>query len=185
MKERNEYFALVFSAELDRWKQTTGKTQAEFAQITGIHPNSISRYKKSEAFPTPPVIAVICKTLNVEESIFYPSAPHDLIKYDPAFREAVIEDIIEASFKHLKGMGIDNTFFAFCTSLPYFTEIFPFADVKNLEGDPFAMVNCGNLEKLIKFNKKDLEFIKALQEKTEEYIMALVSKEKFDRERVN
>lgn len=185
MKERNEYFASVFSAELNHWKQLTGKTQSEFAEITRIHPNSISRYKKGDAFPTPPVLAVICETLNVEESIFYPNTPHDLIKYDPAFRQAIIEDVIAESFKHLETMGIDKTFFAFCTYLPYFNEYFPFSSIPNSEGDPFAFVNCNNLENLIKFSKSDLEFIKDLQEKATEYIMALVIKEKYDKRQTN
>lgn len=182
MSGRNAFFASVFSTEVARWQKETGKTLAEFASLIDVHPNNIGRYKKGAAFPSPYIMGRICGTLKVDESIFYPSTPQDLVKYDLDFREGVIALVVEESLKHVESMGIDKLFFAHCIGLPNFTEIFPFSNKKNEENAPFAFVNCNSLENLTKFNKQDLELIKTLQFEVNEYIIALLCKEKYDRE---
>lgn len=185
MSGRNAFFASVFSMEVDRWQRETGKTLAEFASLIDAHPNNIGRYKKGAAFPSPYIMGRICDTLKVDESIFYPSTPQDLVKYDPDFRKEVIESAVEESLKNVENIGIDRLFYAYCIGLPNFIEIFPFSDKKNEENAPFAFANCNNLESLTKFNKQDLELIKTLQLKVNEYMIALLCKEKYDRERRN
>lgn len=72
MKSKNQYFSEVFSDLLKEWCKANGSTQAEFADVVGVHPNMISRYKKGEAYPTDDVIDWISQALNVDKSIFFP-----------------------------------------------------------------------------------------------------------------
>lgn len=72
MKSKNQYFSEVFSNLLKDWCKTNGSTQTAFANIVGVHPNMISRYKKGEAYPTDDVIDWIAQALKVDKSIFFP-----------------------------------------------------------------------------------------------------------------
>lgn len=72
MKSKNQYFSEVFSDLLKEWCKANGSTQAEFADVVGVHPNMISRYKKGEAYPTDDVIEWIAQALNVDKSVFFP-----------------------------------------------------------------------------------------------------------------
>lgn len=178
MKERNAFFASVFSRELDRWQKETGKTLAQFADKIDVHQNNISRYKKGDAFPSDQTMELICWALNVDKSIFQPSSIQDMIKYDPDFRTAAIELVVNESIKNVDDAGVDSTFFAYLLSIPHFTELFPFSDMEVGEGEPYAYSNCANLEALVKFNKYDLEYIWLLQQKVEDYIYGMLCKAK-------
>lgn len=72
VKSKNQYFSEVFSDLLKGWCKANGSTQAEFADVVGVHPNMISRYKKGEAYPTDDVIDWIAQALKVDKSVFFP-----------------------------------------------------------------------------------------------------------------
>lgn len=72
MKSKNQYFSEVFSDLLKEWCKANGSTQADFADVVGVHPNMISRYKKGEAYPTDDVIDWIAQALKVDKSVFFP-----------------------------------------------------------------------------------------------------------------
>lgn len=183
MNGRNQYFASVFSTELDRWKQTTGKTQAEFSIITGIHPNSISRYKKGDAFPTPPVIDVICRTLNVEESIFYPSTDLDKLLYDENFRNNFSAKLVETELKIVEAAGIKLGFWAFFLSINLIRDVFPFeippAD-EYMGSTVFG--NTNHAGKKTGFTAKDLLYVKHLQDEVETIVTVMAIRESMAKE---
>jgi len=72
VKSKNQYFSEVFSDLLKEWCKANGSTQAEFADVVGVHQNMISRYKKGEAYPTDDVIDWIAQALKVDKSVFFP-----------------------------------------------------------------------------------------------------------------
>lgn len=180
MKERNSFFASVFSQEFDRWKKETGKTSAQFAELIDVHPNNIGRYKKGDAFPSDRTMGLICDVLGVESSAFQPSSVQDLIKFDPVFRTAATEILVENSIKAVETIGISSVFFAYLLDIPEFEELFPFSNDDTTDNEPCAYANCGNLYELVRFNKQDLEWVKTLQAKVEEYILAMLCKAKHD-----
>lgn len=183
MNGRNQYFASVFSTELDRWKQATGKTQAEFATITGIHPNSISRYKKGDAFPTPPVIDVICKTLDVEESIFYPSTDLDKLLYDEDFRNDFSAKLTEKELEIVEAAGINLGFWSFFLSINLIRDVFPFEiSPANEYSGSIVFGNTNHAGKKTGFTAKDLLYVKHLQDEVETIVMVMAIRESMARE---
>ena len=183
MNGRNQYFASVFSTELDRWKQTTGKTQADFAEITGIHPNSISRYKKGDAFPTPPVIYTICKTLNVEESIFYPQTTAERLLFDEEFRTEFLSKSIDEDLEIVKAAGIDLGFWSFFLSINLIRDVFPF-EIPPAESYSGNIVFGGTNKagKKTGFTAEDLLYVKHLQDEVETIVMVMAIRESMARE---
>ena len=183
MNGRNQYFASVFSSELDRWKQATGKTQAEFAEITGIHPNSISRYKKGDAFPTPPVIDVICKTLSVEESIFYPSTDLDKLLYDEDFRNDFSAKLTEKELEIVQSAGINLGFWSFFLSMNLIRDVFPFEipPADEYSGN-IVFGNTNHAGKKTGFTAKDLLYVKHLQDEVEAIVTTMAIRESITKE---
>lgn len=84
---RNSYFAKKFTQALNKWKQENGYTQDDLSKITGIHRNSITKYKKGEAYPTPETMDVICSIFGVCEDYFL---PHDEVKIE--YRQKSLSD---------------------------------------------------------------------------------------------
>ena len=180
MNERNAFFACVFSRELDKWKSETNQTQERFAEITNIHKNSVSKYKKGEAFPTPPTMTAICEVLGVEESIFYPHTTDELVKYSKDFRDAILAEEMRESSNNLKAVGISQNFLDHVLSLSNIDTIFPF-DNNKVPGElTFAWITADNQHKLTNFTCKDLSIIKEIQDKADEFILALLLKAKYD-----
>ncbi len=98
MNDRNSYFAVVFSRELDRWKKENSKSQEDFAVDIGLKgKNMITRYKKGEAYPEPETLDRICNVLGVEKSIFYPS----ILDNECLFSKGVFE----AAYRQTDGMN--------------------------------------------------------------------------------
>lgn len=82
---KKKYFAKVFTELLNQWKRENNKSQSDFANIIGAHPNSISRYKKAEDFPNESTLIAIAKELGVNVDIFYPSTDVEKFLYDTDF----------------------------------------------------------------------------------------------------
>ncbi len=86
---KKEYFSKVFTEFLNQWKREHNKSQADFADIIGAHPNSISRYKKAQDFPNESTLGAIAKEFGVSVDVFYPSTDTDKFLYDPNYKFGV------------------------------------------------------------------------------------------------
>lgn len=183
MSERNQFFAIAFSNELERWKKATGHTQAEFSEMTGIHPNSISRYKGGKAFPTEPALNAICRVLKVDESVFYPATIADRILYDEKYRTDVVKKSIEHDLEIVKAAGIRHGFWEFFLSNDLIRDIFPF-EISPAEEYSGAIVFGGenHAGKKTGFTAKDLLYVRHLQDEVESIISAMLIRETMLRE---
>ncbi len=178
MSERNTFFSMVFSKELDRWKKATRHTQSDFSEMTGIHPNSISRYKKGTAFPTGPALAEICKILQVEENVFYPSTIADRLLYDEEYRYETVKKSIDEDMEIVKVAGINLGFWQFFLSIDLIRDIFPFEipPSDNYQGSiVFGAENCAG--KKTGFTAKDLQYVKHLQDEIKTIISVMAIRE--------
>lgn len=183
MSERNLFFATVFSRELDRWKNETGNNQEAFGELTGIHPNSISRYKKGAAFPTAPVLDIICKTLGVNESIFFPSTPVEKLLYDEEFRTDYFTKLVEEDLEIVKSAGIHPGFWSFFSSINLIRDIFPFEIPPSDEyKGSIVFGNTNSAGKKTGFTENDLLYVKHLQNEVETIIMVMAIRESMLRE---
>ena len=179
MNDRNKYFAAVFTRELNRWKAENKLYQADFSRNTGIHTNSLSRYRKGEAFPTPPALEAICKELGVDESIFYPQTLNDKLKYDEGFRYQAAEWLVDEELKAIQSLGISLQFYGMLRNIPNFKEIFPFATTPKdtfeetchgiPSSDHFHGFTMSNGKKAV-ITKADLSYIKQLEEEVTSFI---------------
>lgn len=175
MNERNSYFASVFSRELDRWKKENGSTQAVFSEITGIHPNSLSRYRKGEAYPTDPVMNEICAKLGVDKSIFYPQTFEDWFVSSEEFRRGVFADQEAKEIEALRNADIDILFWEFLwRKIPYTKMFMPIYESNN-EDDLIFLKKIH--DDLFKVFRQDIDFVHDLQNEVIEYIsMVLIKK---------
>ena len=174
MNERNLFFASVFSKELDRWKKEKNQTQEDFASLTGIHKNSISRYKKGDAYPTEPALGEICRVLDVDSSIFYPHTFEEKFLYDKDFRNVVFADQEAREYDTLREAEIDILFWEFLwRKIPYAKMVMPMCK-SNVEYDPVFLKKFS--DNIYKISHQDIEFVRQLQNDVTAYITMILMK---------
>ncbi|MFR7905877.1 MAG: helix-turn-helix domain-containing protein [Coprococcus eutactus] len=125
MNRKNEYFANKFTKLLEQWKKDNKKSQADFAELTHIHPNNISRYKKGDVFPSDSVLTTIAKTLNVSTDCFYPSGDERFF-YDDDLKFKQTMDAYNKKVSIIKSYGISNDFYCWLADSTNGFEKFPF-----------------------------------------------------------
>lgn len=168
VRAKNEYFAVAFTKELDRWKKENHCSQEEFAARVEVDPNMITRYKKGIAHPTELTLERICAELGVEKSIFYPSTVEDRFKYDNEFREVMYRGLDHLRYDALREVGIDPAFWGFLWRLvPYSENLFPLFPHDATENPIFWENTEGYLNAVY---EKDLEYVRKLQSDVTEYM---------------
>lgn len=168
VRAKNEYFAVAFTKELDRWKKEKHCSQEEFAARVEVDPNMITRYKKGIAHPTELTLERICAELGVEKSIFYPSTVEDRFKYDNEFREVMYRGLDLLRYDALREVGIDPAFWGFLWRLvPYSEILFPLFPHDATEKPIFWENTEGYLNAVY---QKDLEYVLKLQSDVTEYM---------------
>lgn len=88
---KNYYFSVVFSKELEKWKSKDKKhnTQEEFACLVGLSSkNSITDYKKGKTFPTEDTLQAMADIFNIDVSTF--TIPNS--KYLPEVMEDLMSE---------------------------------------------------------------------------------------------
>lgn len=125
MNRKNEYFANKFTKLLEQWKKDNKKSQADFAELTHIHPNNISRYKKGDVFPSDSVLTTIAKTLNVSTDCFYPSGDERFF-YDDNLRYNQTIDSLKKGATIAESYGISCDFYRWLAYSTNGFENFPF-----------------------------------------------------------
>ncbi len=168
VRAKNEYFASVFTRELDRWKKENHSSQEKFAAEIGVDPNMIGRYKKGIAHPTDCTLESICDVLGVEKTIFYPSTIEDHFMYDDDFREVVYRGLEQIQYDALREAKIDPAFWGFLWRLvPYSETLFP---ISKLESTDEPLFYKKTQDDLVAVYPKDLEYVRNLQSDVIEYI---------------
>lgn len=110
---KKKYFAKVFTELLNQWKRENNKSQSDFANIIGAHPNSISRYKKAEDFPNESTLVAIAKELGVNVDIFYPSTDVEKFLYDTDFFDKTSKALASRFFNIFEKYKINYDFYQF------------------------------------------------------------------------
>lgn len=112
-KYKKEYFSKVFTELLNQWKRENNKSQSDFANIIGAHPNSISRYKKAEDFPNESTLVAIAKELGVNVDIFYPSTDVEKFLYDTDFFDKTSKALASRFLNIFEKYKINYDFYQF------------------------------------------------------------------------
>lgn len=182
MKGKNIYFATVFNRLLENWKNENHMTQDDFSALTGIHRNSITKYKKGEAYPMDSAIQEICKTFNVAPSVFIPTTPAEKIAFDEEYRNAFINDLLDEELETIQASGIDIGFWKFFISIDNVYDLFPF-EYQNQWTNDMVQGKKNSSGQKVGFTQKDLEFVKQLQHEAETTVSVLMIKELLKRKR--
>lgn len=184
MKGRNLYFSIVFSKLLDEWLKgdisdtngmTRKRTQVDFANRVGLHPNMITRYKKGEAYPQDEErMQWIADAFGVDLNIFTPSTPAEKIAFDEEYRLSAMKDTLDTEIEIVKSHGIHIGFWSFFTSIKNIYDLFPFEQIDDWTGVVGGKYNSKG-EK-VGFTSKDLIFVKHLQDEVETTVTVLLIK---------
>ena len=168
MSQRNSFFAVTFTRELDRWKKGNRKSQEDFAEAIGKGPNMITRYKSGKDFPSEDTLAEICRVLQVDQSIFYPKTFDEKLKYDSAFQARVKQTLEEMEAEELSANGIDLLFWEFLwRTMPDLKGLMPSAVMGKKKGFLFQKEIDGEI---VFFDQEDLDFVFSLQKGISGYI---------------
>lgn len=192
VKDKNKYFAEVFTkllsdwlkeCDIDEYGEPQKRTQLSFINAykeanngASLHPNMISRYKKGESFPNDP--EALARVFNVDSSVFFPSSFQDRMVYDEDFRKKVYLEIGEEELRILKEYGIDMYFYEAITHTDHFADLFPF------EKEPTNQMPMGLLTwfknrngENVGLTDNDLLLIKDIQEEIHKTLMLILIRE--------
>lgn len=182
MKGQNLYFSTVFSKKLDEWLSKEEydeygnkkrRTQADFAKHVGLHPNMITRYKKGEAYPQDQErLEWIAQALDSDVSDFIPATPTEKLAFDDEYRESFLSNMIDLELQMIQSMGIDLGFWKFFISIEGIYDFFPF-EYPDRWIPEMIQGKKNSRGKKVGFTKKDLIFVKELQNETETTISVL------------
>lgn len=203
-QKRDEFFVKRFN-ELyrERWKDQ-GKTQQDFADaIRAQFPNPdkcpctfqyVSDWLRGKKYPEI-YLPQIAKVLGVNEEEFTPRNREERYEFDPEYIEKVLSDKDE----YRKKIKLNKAFVCYLRSRPAFSKSFPlysplchkvkfmpdetedryvrmgFAGASQVEKEkPLYMVERDG--KKIVLNNADLEFLKEVQNKVDEYVEFLFTR---------
>ena len=174
MRERNAFFASVFTRELGRWKQANRTSQEAFAEAIGVEANMITRYKQGKAHPSEATMERICTVLGLENASFYPSTFDEKLKYDKAFLRDVLQFQQQMEAQYLEEFHLDPLFWAFLwAAVPELPSLLPSAIHRVREGFLFQK-NLASDSVLL--DRTDLEYLSRLQEDTLGYLRTQILK---------
>lgn len=194
MKGKNLFFSLKFSKLLDEWLSectidedgnTKRRTQKDFAEMVGLHPNMISRYRKGNAYPGDDQLSWIAQALNVDVSEFIPTTDTERLAFDENYRTNFYKDILALELGLVESIGIDKSFWWFFTEQKNIYDIFPFEKANNECEENMIFGKKNSSGKKVGFTKEDLEYVKYLQEEVETFIFSLLIKKHIEKERGN
>ena len=176
MKKENAFFAARFREALTKWKTTNHKTQEDFAEIIGCNKNSISNYCTGKQRPNQSTLEVICKTLNIDESYFFPQTCTDKFQYDEQFQKTILQLFHQEEQNALQNIGIDFYFWEFMwRSVPHIHTLIPLlTNATWLSEDVIASRVTKDL--FLNFTQQDLEYFRNLQQDVIEHIAMELTK---------
>ena len=200
-QRRRLYFADVFSEQLQRWKRINKKTDKDFANAIGVHPNMIPKWKQGKSYPQAAKMDAICKEMGVSESVFNPFTDFD----NDYVKNASRKEKSKYLQMYADENGLDEEFFSWLVKQPNFVRDFPFHSIETTkiyqdilptmppEEHPEEMQfpllkfefedDFGNRIMMV---KEDLDFVLEIQEKQKRYVnlFCLAEKEKVTEQRM-
>ena len=158
---KKEYFSKVFTELLNQWKREHNKSQADFADIIGAHPNSISRYKKARDFPNESTLGAIAKEFGVSIDVFYPNTDIEKFIYDSRFFDKIAKAWSTRYIDAFEKYGIKYTFFEFLEYSTFHFGVFDF--------------ECGPLTEQLWLNPNTNDYVKPDNASLQAYVMTTFS----------
>ena len=193
---RANYFAKVFTAKLDAWKQKMKQernrkyTDEDFAKAIEkacgrkCSRNSVVLWKKGERYPEQ-YIKAICEVLGVREEAFFPILSTDKLSYDQTYIDEQTNDLKQ----YADSVGMSEAFLSYLESMTDFSRSFPFTQFDSYS-DTFLKYNADirkinslyqvsdDAEHRLYLSKKDIDYVARLQVEAWRLIKALFEEER-------
>ena len=195
------YFGDMFTEQLEKWKRINHKTEKEFANAIGVHPNMVTKWKQGKSFPQAANMKSICAEMRIHESTFNPftNFENDYVK------NAGRKEMSRYLQMYADENGFDEEFYAWLIKQPGFVSKFPFHGIEESARWENVIVTGPSEDHpdekdfpLLKFEfeddfghrkmmvKEDIDFILDIQEGAKRYVfpLCIAEKEEVKKQRV-